>query len=181
MQIKISKDQVKDIADSISEYVFLEVKTDKKHQDMVWLSKFTGFYQKLKTKQSENEYITVEVSDDVKNDLPEIINKYLFSELSKSKDKGKEWLLEMMNVYNQLITDEQSGNESVSDASGSADDKSAASEIGVDYDTENRFVKGSRKAVKKKEEIYKPEKENENEPNFAVYEDETEEDEPDLV
>ena len=179
MQIKISKEQVRDIADSISEYMFLEVKTDKKHQNMVWLSKFTGFYQELKTKQSKNEYVTVDVSDDIKNDLPEIINKYLFSELSKSKDKGKEWLLEMMNVYNQLTANEQSGNESVSDASESADDKAAASEIGDNYDTENRFIKSPKKVTKKKEEIYKPEEEVE--PNFVVYEDEAEEDEPDLV
>lgn len=179
MQIKISKEQVKDIADSISEYMFLEVKTDKKHQNMVWLSKFTGFYQELKTKQSKNEYVTVDVSDDIKNDLPEIINKYLFSELSKSKDKGKEWLLEMMNVYNQLTANEQSGNESVSDASESADDKAAASEIGDNYDTENRFIKNPKKVTKKEEEIYKPEEEDES--NFVVYEDEAEEDEPDLV
>lgn len=179
MQIKISKEQVKDIADSISEYMFLEVKTDKKHQNMVWLSKFTGFYQELKTKQSKNEYVTVDVSDDIKNDLPEIINKYLFSELSKSKDKGKEWLLEMMNVYNQLTANEQSGNESVSDASESADDKAAASEIGDNYDTENRFIKSPKRVTKKKEEIYKLEEEVE--PNFVVYEDEAEEDEPDLV
>lgn len=179
MQIKISKEQVKDIADSISEYVFLEVKTDKKHQNMVWLSNFTGFYQKLKTKQSENENVTIDVSDDIKNDLPEIINKYLFSELSKSKDKGKEWLLEMMNVYNQLTADEQPGDGSVSSAAESTDDKAAASEIGDNYDTENRFIKGSKKVAKKKEEIYKPEEEDE--PNFVVYEDEAEDDEPDLV
>jgi hypothetical protein len=138
MELKIAKTQLNEIADSIGEYIFLDVKASKDHQNIEWLNRFTMFYQELKNTQSKSNYVTVKVTNDIKADLPEIIGKHLFTELADSS-KGKEWLWEMMSVYNQLTSDQTDSGEA------------ASSEIGENYDTENKF--SASKKRKKEESI----------------------------
>ena len=44
MELKIAKTQLNEIADSIGEYIFLDVKASKDHQNIEWLNRFTMFY-----------------------------------------------------------------------------------------------------------------------------------------
>lgn len=136
MEIRITTSQLSKIADSISRYVFAEVKTSKERQDMKWLSDFTRFYQSLKNnKKLDEEFVIVNVDGIVKSDLADVIGKHIFEEIQTMQENDNAWMFEMVNIYNQLIENE-------SDVTGNTDTSSeeeATSQIKDNYDSEIRY------------------------------------------
>lgn len=127
MEVKILTSEVANIANSISKYIFKEVK-DADRKNIEWLNEFVNFYQKLKSGESKRDYTYVEVDGLVKSDLSEIISKYIFNDLQNMDENNSSWLCEMMSIYNQLKEVDYDDN-----------DKSASSDIGENYDSELKY------------------------------------------
>ena len=142
MEIRITTSQLSKIADSISRYVFAEVKTSKERQDMKWLSDFTRFYQSLKNNKKLNEeFVIVNVDGIVKSDLADVIGKHIFEEIQTMQENDNAWMFEMVNIYNQLIENESdvTGNADVTGNTDTSSEEEATSQIKDNYDSEIRY------------------------------------------
>lgn len=142
MEIRITTSQLSKIADSISRYVFAEVKTSKERQDMKWLSDFTRFYQSLKNnKKLDEEFVIVNVDGIVKSDLADVIGKHIFEEIQTMQENDNAWMFEMVNIYNQLIENESdvTGNADVTGNTDTSSEEEATSQIKDNYDSEIRY------------------------------------------
>jgi hypothetical protein len=142
MEIRITTSQLSKIADSISRYVFAEVKTSKERQDMKWLSDFTRFYQSLKNnKKLDEEFVIVNVDGIVKSDLADVIGKHIFEEIQTMQENDNAWMFEMVNIYNQLIENESdvTGNADVAGNTDTSSEEEATSQIKDNYDSEIRY------------------------------------------
>lgn len=142
MEIRITTSQLSKIADSISRYVFAEVKTSKERQDMKWLSDFTRFYQSLKNnKKLDEEFVIVNVDGIVKSDLADVIGKHIFKEIQTMQENDNAWMFEMVNIYNQLIENESdvTGNADVTGNTDTSSEEEATSQIKDNYDSEIRY------------------------------------------
>lgn len=142
MEIRITTSQLSKIADSISRYVFAEVKTSKERQDMKWLSDFTRFYQSLKNnKKLDEEFVIVNVDGIVKSDLADVIGKHIFEEIQTMQENDNAWMFEMVNIYNQLIENESdvTGDADVTGNTDTSSEEEATSQIKDNYDSEIRY------------------------------------------
>lgn len=142
MEIRITTSQLSKIADSISRYVFAEVKTSKERQDMKWLSDFTRFYQSLKNnKKLDEEFVIVNVDGIVKSDLADVIGKHIFEEIQTMQENDNAWMFEMVNIYNQLIENESdvTGNADVAGNTDTSSEEETTSQIKDNYDSEIRY------------------------------------------
>lgn len=142
MEIRITTSQLSKIADSISRYVFAEVKTSKERQDMKWLSDFTRFYQSLKNnKKLDEEFVIVNVDGIVKSDLADVIGKHIFEEIQTMQENDNAWMFEMVNIYNQLIENESdvTGDADVIGNTDTSSEEEATSQIKDNYDSEIRY------------------------------------------
>lgn len=142
MEIRITTSQLSKIADSISRYVFAEVKTSKERQDMKWLSDFTRFYQSLKNnKKLDEEFVIVNVDGIVKSDLADVIGKHIFEEIQTMQENDNAWMFEMVNIYNQLIENESdvTGNADVTGNTDTSSEEETTSQIKDNYDSEIRY------------------------------------------
>lgn len=142
MEIRITTSQLSKIADSISRYVFAEVKTSKERQDMKWLSDFTRFYQSLKNnKKLDEEFAIVNVDGIVKSDLADVIGKHIFEEIQTMQENDNAWMFEMVNIYNQLIENESdvTGDADVTGNTDTSSEEEATSQIKDNYDSEIRY------------------------------------------
>jgi hypothetical protein len=154
MHISILSSEVNNIAKSISKYIFKESK-NKNRQNIKWLNEFTKFYRLLKP--SDTEYTDIEIDGVVREDLAEIISNHLYDELNEMEEENSEWLFEIMSIYNQLTENTVNSND-VNDVDNETD-KTAASEIGDNYDSANAFVvRPNKKVVKNKSKDKEKEK-----------------------
>lgn len=155
MEIRITTSQLSKIADSISRYVFAEVKTSKERQDMKWLSDFTRFYQSLKNnKKLDEEFVIVNVDGIVKSDLADVIGKHIFEEIQTMQENDNAWMFEMVNIYNQLTENESdvTGNTDVAGSTDTSSEEEATSQIKDNYDSEIRYSSVSVGKEKNKED-----------------------------
>lgn len=103
MELKIKGSTTQSVATSIGCYIFKEVRESE--HNIEWLDCMCSFYQLLLSNQSSKD-IVVPLDDNLKNDLKNMISKYLYAEAADYVDDDIEWLCSMISIYKQL-----SGNE----------------------------------------------------------------------
>jgi formate dehydrogenase maturation protein FdhE len=100
MVLKISGSCAKQITETLGTYMFKEA---KEKRDIEWLNYNCEFYKELKDLESKEQGdITITVNDAIAEQLPSMIEKYIFDDMSQMAYSDMDWACEMMSVYNQL-------------------------------------------------------------------------------
>lgn len=103
MELKIKGSTTQSVAASIGCYIFKEVRESE--HNIEWLDCMCGFYQLLLSNQN-TEDIVIPLDDNLKDDLKNMISKYLYAEATDYVDDDIEWLCSMISIYRQLLNNE---------------------------------------------------------------------------
>ena len=104
MIIKIKENRTKQIANSIACYIFKELKENPNAHNLIWADNLCKFYKTLNDlseTESEN-IIEIDIAELIREDLANLIEKYLLLEAGEYVDDDIEWLSEMIDIYKQL-------------------------------------------------------------------------------
>ena len=127
MKITIATALLDRVKDSICGYIQSDLKFGYYKEDIRWLNDFCDLYKRLRDVNSEiiseNQYC-IELSSMIVENLPDMINRYIYAEISDIADMDEEdmdWLAELMSIYNQCLT--KKDDNKVSEISNTSSDK----------------------------------------------------------
>lgn len=105
MFISISNCQIDSVKSSVGFYISQQAKDPNAMRTMEWLCAMCNFYEDLQPDDGKQN-TAIEVSPMVAQCLPEMVQKYIFTEIDGMSDCDFGWLCEMVHIYQQICDNE---------------------------------------------------------------------------
>lgn len=112
MIIKIKSSEIKQVASSIECYLFKEIREGESH-NYEWLEKLCSFHKNLNSINSDNDFIEIDIDENIASTLSHLIENYLYAEAAEYIENDMDWLTEMISINTQIKgnnTSDTSGN-----------------------------------------------------------------------